>query len=253
MDSEKKKKALSRSSWFRELPEEVLDGLVDRVDAHVLQKGDVLIRKNDLGDSVFMIYSGWVKIVVGDVRGEEVVLNHLGPGEFVGEISLIDQRPRSASVIALSPLEALELKRDDFIKILNKHPEIALYVIINISERMRFSSTYVEKAIQWSQRVADGDYGSASDEIQKTQDATIVDTGKPDDVRANRFLSSFFRMVEGVKAREEKLMSQLHQLTIEIDQVKRDEELDSLVSSEFFQKIKADTQSLKVGRRRGDD
>ena len=243
--SEKIVKALKRSSWFQSLPEEVLKDLATKVISYELEKDEVLIQKNDKGDSVFYIYDGWVKIVAGDALGGEVVLNHLGPGEFVGELSLVDQKPRSASVVALSTIRALELKRDDFINILNENPEIALHIIANISSRMRFTSTYVEKAIQWSYRIAGGDYDLASDEIQKTN---IIDTSKPDDVRANRFLDAFFRMLEGIKSREDALKTQLVQLTIEIDQAMRDEEIDSVINSEIFQKIKAESTQLRGNR-----
>ncbi|MBW8009974.1 MAG: cyclic nucleotide-binding domain-containing protein [Chloroflexi bacterium] len=238
-------KALKHSSWFQSLPDEVLKDLATKVISYELDKDEVLIRKNDKGDSVFYIYDGWVKIVAGDALGGEVVLNHLGPGEFVGELSLVDQKPRSASVVALSSIHALELKRDDFINILYENPEIALHIIANISSRMRFTSTYVEKAIQWSYRIASGDYDFATDEIQKTN---IIDTSKPDDVRANRFLDAFFRMLEGIKSREDALKTQLVQLTIEIDQAKRDEEIDSVINSEIFQKIKAESTQLRGNR-----
>ena len=243
--SKKLVKALKRSSWFQSLPDNVLKDLATKVISYDLEKDEILIRKGDDGDSVFYIYDGWVKIVAGDALGGEVVLNHLGPGEFVGELSLVDQKPRSASVIALSAIQALELKRVDFINILYENPEIALHIIANISSRMRFTSTYVEKAIQWSYRIAGGDYDLASNEIQKTN---IIDTSKPDDVRANRFLDAFFRMLEGIKSRDDDLKTQLVQLTIEIDQAMRDEEIDSIIDSEIFQRIKAESTQLRGNR-----
>ena len=232
---------LKNSSWFHSLTDDSLLELAEKVVHYKLNQDDVLIRKGDAGDSVFYINSGWVKIVAGDTLGGEVVLNHLGPGEFVGELSLVDQKPRSASVIALSEIEAIELKRDDFLAVLDRNPSIALAIIANTSSRMRFSSTYVEKAIQWSHDIAKGDYSFADEEREKTR---IVDSENSDEARANRFLDAFFWMVQGIREREEELRQQLHQLTIEIDHAKRDEEIDAIIDSDIFKKIKEGTNNI---------
>ena len=232
---------LKDSSWFKSLPEESLMGLAQTAIPHSIEKDGVLIQKGDVSDSVFYIQSGWVKIVAGDTLGGEVVLNHLGPGEYVGELSLIDQKPRSASVIGLSPIEALEIKRKDFLKVLDHNPSIALGVIANISSRMRFSSTYVEKAIQWSHDVAKGDYTFVSDQLQKSD---IVDSDNSDEDRAGRFLDAFFRMVQGIMERERELKLQLYELTIEIDQARREEEIDAIIESDIFKRIKDGTKDF---------
>jgi CRP-like cAMP-binding protein len=186
--------------------------------------------------------------VIPDDKDGEIVLNHLGPGEFVGELSLIDQKPRSASVIALSDVDALELRRDDFLEVLNKFPMMSLYVISNISSRMRFTLTYLDKAVHWSYKIAEGDYSFAAEEISKVQNTSIVDNTKPDENRADRFLLAFFKMVEGIQQREKILLDKVYELSIQIDETKRDEELEKLTSTGFFQKLKSETQELRNSR-----
>jgi hypothetical protein len=115
---------------------------------------------------------------------------------------------------------------------------------------MRFSLTYVEKAIQWSYKIAEGDYSFAQEEIQKTQNTFIIDNSRPDDARANRFLTAFFKMVEGVQKREEVLKKQVYELSIKIDPSVRDQEIDSVVSSEFFQKLKDESTEVRKTRPR---
>jgi CRP-like cAMP-binding protein len=247
---EKLVKFLRNTSWFKELPEDVAENLAKKIKPHKIEKDEALMKKGDKGDSVFIIRTGRVKVVISDEGGGEVVLNHLGPSEFVGELSLIDQKPRSATVVALSPVDALELKRKDFLELLEKYPILSLYVIINISSRMRFSLTYVEKAIQWSYKIAEGDYSFAQEEIQKTQNTFIIDNSRPDDARANRFLTAFFKMVEGVQKREEVLKKQVYELSIKIDPSVRDQEIDSVVSSEFFQKLKDESTEVRKTRPR---
>ncbi len=245
------KKFLQKTDWFRNMPPEVIESLSKKIEHHRLKKGEALITIGDQGDSVFIIRQGWVKIVIPDEKEGEIVINHLGPGEFVGELSLVDQKPRSASVIALSePFEAVELRRDDFIELLNQFPMMGLYVISNISNRMRFTLTYLDKAIHWSYKIAEGDYSFAAEEISKAQSTYIVDNTRPDEIRANRFLSAFFQMVQEVQEREDLLMQKVRELSIKIDQSKRDEELDLLTRTAFFQKLKMETKQIREERQR---
>lgn len=243
---------LQKTSWFSDLPTDVVSSLAEKIIRHELPKGGTLIKIGSTGDSVFIIRNGWVKIVIPDeVKGGEVVLNHLGPGEFVGELSLVDQKPRSASVIAISDgLEALELKRDDFIELLKEFPMMALFVISNISNRMRYTLTYLDKAIHWSYKIAEGDYSFAAEEINKAQQFSIVDNSKPDETRADRFLLAFFQMVERVQAREELLINKVKELTIKIDESKRDAELENLTGSKFFEKLQSESRKIRDERRK---
>lgn len=242
---------LQKTDWFRNMPPDVIHSLSEKVEVHLLKKGEPLIRIGDRGDSVFIIRRGWVKVAIPDEKEGEVVLNHLGPGEFVGELSLVDQRPRSASVITISDdLEAVEITRDDFLELLNQFPMMGLYVIINISNRMRYTLTYLDKAIHWSYKVAEGDYDFATEEISKAQEADIVDNTRPDETRANRFLMAFFRMVQEVQGREELLIEKVRELSIKIDKEKRDQELASLTGTSFFEKLKSETQQLREERQK---
>jgi CRP-like cAMP-binding protein len=242
---------LQKTSWFGDLPSDVISSLAEKVEQHQFNKGESIIEIGSTGDSVFIIRNGWVKIVIPDENNGEVVLNHLGPGEFVGELSLVDQKPRSASVIAISDgVEIVELCRDDFLEVLNEHPEMALFVIANVSNRMRYTLTYLDKAIHWSYKIAEGDYSFAQEEINQAQQASIVDNTKPDETRADRFLLAFFQMVERVQAREDMLIEKVKELSIKIDKGKRDEELDSLTRSAFFEKLMTDSRKIREDRRK---
>jgi CRP-like cAMP-binding protein len=241
---------IKQTSWFENLPDDVTESLAEKADHHVLKKGEAIIKIGDKSDSVFIIQEGWVKIVIPEEKEGEIVLNHLGPGEFVGELSLIDQKPRSASVIALSKLKAVEISRNDFLDVLNRFPMMGLYVISNISSRMRFMLTYLDKAVHWSHKIAEGDYSFAAKEISKVQKTAIIDNTNPDDVRANRFLIAFFEMVEGVQKREQILIEKVQELVIHIDESKRDEELASLIGTGFFKKLQDESKGLRDSRNK---
>ena len=209
----------------------------------------MLFRKGDPGDSLYMIRTGWVKIVTEDAQHKELVLNKCGPGEVIGEMSLIDSAPRSASVVALTPVEILVLKREAFLEELGAHPTLAMDVMRNISGRLRFATTYIEKAIEWSQRIAEGDYSFAIQQIKDNQDS-IAGVRQPDEARAAELLSAFFRLVEGVKQREETLKQQVRELKIQIDEAKRKQEVEDLTGSDFFARLKAQSEELRRQRAR---
>ena len=244
-------KFLQKTSWFSNLPADVINSLGEKIKTLDLKKDESLIEIGSTGDSVFIIRDGWVKIVIPDDKDGEIVLNHLGPGEFVGELSLVDQKPRSASVIAISEdLKALELNREDFLNLLNEFPMMALFVISNISNRMRYTLTYLDKAVHWSYKIAEGDYSFAAEEINRAQQSSIVDNSKTDETRADRFLLAFFQMVQEVQAREDLLIKKVKELSIKIDENKHDKELDSLTRSSFFEKLQSDTRRIREDRRK---
>lgn len=225
------------------LPEEAVEALAAQVTPHQLRTGDILFRKGDEGNAAYVIHRGWVKIVTENEAGEELVLNHCGPGEVVGEMALIDREPRSAGIIALGPVEALELKRDAFLQVLSGQPMLALDIMRNFSARLRFSTTYIEKAIAWSRRIAAGDYHVAIEQIES--DSNVVDRSKTDDSRANELLAAFFEMVEGVREREETLKQQVRDLSIEIDESRRRQAYEEVAESDFFKDLKSSIKQIR--------
>ncbi len=239
---------LKQSEWFSNLPDEVIHLLMVRVKSHQVPPGQAIIQRGQQDDSVFMIQSGWVKVVIPEEGEEgEMVLNHVGPGEMVGELSLVDQRPRSASVIALSDLNVLELTRRDFLEIMQEYPMMGLHMLITTSKRMRFVLTYLEQAVAWSHKIAEGDYSFLEDEKEGSR-AAIVDHSSSDTARANRFLAAFFQMAQDVQKRERELKEQVKQLIIQIDSGKRDHEIEQIVGSDFFTKLKLETLQIREDR-----
>ncbi len=233
---------LRKTSLFSGLSDEMLEALAKGTATRKLAPGDILMKKGDLADSLFIINEGWVKIVTVDSKGDELIINKCGPGEVIGEMALLDSGPRSASVVALENSEALELKNDVFQDVLDNHPEISLAIIRSYSNRLRFSTTYIERAIDWSQKIAEGDY-SFIDQTQQLSKNT-----ETDDDKATQLLSAFFTMVRKVKEREDGLKQQLEQLTFEIDQARRKQEFEEITSTEFYSKLKEQARTLRQKR-----
>jgi CRP-like cAMP-binding protein len=239
---------LKKQPLFSRAPETILAQLSRQVKMRSLDKGDILLRQNETSVSLFMIRSGWVKVVVTGAKGEEVVLNQYGPGQIIGEMSLIDHSPSAHTVIALRPTEALEIKYDDVRKLLNEYPQLAVSFLQEMANRVRFANTYIEESIAWCRRVAAGDYGFVQEQIEQAQ-STIVDTSHSDQARASAFLSVFFKMAQDIQKREEALRRQVQQLIIEIDQVKRQREVKAITESDSFETLQMTAQKLRAKRQ----
>ncbi|MCB9076539.1 MAG: SpoIIE family protein phosphatase [Anaerolineaceae bacterium] len=195
---------LKRMPLFTGLSEETLAQIAAGTELCDIAKDEVLIQKGDHGNSLFIIRSGWVKIVTEGLENKELVLNQLGPGQIIGETLLVNRGPYSATAIALSPLQVLKLKYETFLAALQQNPSLALAFISKLSDRLRFANVYIEKAIEWSHYIAEGNYTPIQNQIQMTHN-TIVDTGQTDEIRIGAFLSALFRMIKGVRRRQETL------------------------------------------------
>jgi CRP-like cAMP-binding protein len=100
-------------------------------------KGSVIVFEDDPGDALYLVARGQVKVVLIGEDGREVILSVLGEGNFFGEMSLIDEKPRSATVIAMVDSIVLVLRREDFQTRLRTSPEIAIALLRELSRRLR--------------------------------------------------------------------------------------------------------------------
>ncbi len=106
------------------------------IEKHV-PKGQVVLTEGEVGDSLYTIASGRVKVFIGDEDGREVILKILGPGDFFGEMSLIDSQPRSASVSTLEASVFRVLSHQDFEMCLERAPRIGSTVMQALAKRLR--------------------------------------------------------------------------------------------------------------------
>lgn len=101
--------------------------------------GAYLTRQGQDGGLMFVIVDGTADVVSESVRREvpAKVIGRLGPGDVVGELSLIDGRARSASVVATSPVQVLELASDDFRRLIHQSPKFVTAVLRGLSGKVR--------------------------------------------------------------------------------------------------------------------
>jgi CRP/FNR family cyclic AMP-dependent transcriptional regulator len=132
-----KRKASSVVNVLSELPETLLSEFFEDATSHNLREGETLFRAGDVGDGCYRIETGLVKIVVASQQGEERIISLLGPGAIVGELSMIDGGPRSASVVAIADCSLSFVSRATFQKYTEAHPELASYLVGTLARRLR--------------------------------------------------------------------------------------------------------------------
>lgn len=100
-------------------------------------KNTVIINENDVADSLYVIESGKVKVYCSDKNGKEFIMNTLGSGDYFGELALLDDDRRSASVRTMEKADFCIIYKQDFNQVLDQHPNIAKTLIRNITRRVR--------------------------------------------------------------------------------------------------------------------
>lgn len=122
---------------FASFPDEQLRALVTVVTRRSAPRGSTIMAAGDPTDSLYIVISGRLKVMMGDADGKEVILTIIGPGEFFGEMGLIDDSPRSASVVAIEPCELLSITKRDFKAALAQNFEMAMAVMRGLVRRLR--------------------------------------------------------------------------------------------------------------------
>ena len=137
MSAETQWQHLTRVGIFADLDEADRRALAACMKPRAYGTGEVIVGQEDAGDSLFLLTAGRVKVVLYGDSGREVILSILKPGEIFGEMSLLDNQPRSASVMAVEASQALVLERAAFVRHLHDHPNTALAVMRELSRRLR--------------------------------------------------------------------------------------------------------------------
>jgi CRP-like cAMP-binding protein len=122
---------------FTQLSDEEVTRVTQAARERTYPKNSVILFEDDPGDALYVVLTGEVKVVLIGEDGREVILSILRSGDFFGEMSLIDNQPRSAHVIATEASNLMVLRRDEFRDCLEQAPRIALGLLQALSRRLR--------------------------------------------------------------------------------------------------------------------
>ena len=135
--------SLARVPLFRRLEPEELEHLAEEVDQVNYQAGETIFHEHDRGDALYILEEGTVRIWVMDEDVHEVTLAELKPGDFFGELAVLDRGERSSSATAITDIHLHRLSSDDFQQFLIDHPDASIDVICEIAARMRQTNLLV--------------------------------------------------------------------------------------------------------------
>ena len=131
---------LAEVPFFQLLDNEERNILASQLDVVRFKTGELLFSYGDPGDSMFVIREGEVEVFFKDDTGARIVLETAREGDFFGELSLLDNGPRTASVVALRDTEALRVDRGDLTYLLRTQPRAALHLLAAMGRRMRVTT-----------------------------------------------------------------------------------------------------------------
>jgi CRP/FNR family cyclic AMP-dependent transcriptional regulator len=124
---------------FEPLHDEVLRNIAASGVVRTFPRNTVLINEGDVGDALFVILSGRVKVYSSNEAGREFVIDFHGAGEYVGEMTL-DGEPRSASVMTVEPTTCAVVNRAQFRDFILAHPDFAMHLIDRLIHRLRVTT-----------------------------------------------------------------------------------------------------------------
>lgn len=144
MAQDENKAFLKRVPLFSGLTDSQIERLAAGSVRRNFPRGRTIVAEGEPSQSLYILLSGRAKVQRSDTEGKEVILAVLGPGECFGEMSLIDDAPRSASVITLESSDFMSIAKDSFKAMLISSPEICMRIMKGLVKRLREADKKIE-------------------------------------------------------------------------------------------------------------
>jgi uncharacterized membrane protein len=122
---------------FASLDDDEAGTLRELLQVRDVERGTPIFRAGDVGDAMYLIESGRIRISVRDAEGNEVTLAELAQGDFFGEMAILDGQPRAADAVAIEATRLAVLLREDFIAFVQRNPGVALEMMAALTMRLR--------------------------------------------------------------------------------------------------------------------
>ncbi|MBL8468396.1 MULTISPECIES: Crp/Fnr family transcriptional regulator [Methyloversatilis] len=129
---------------FSGLPDSSLEPVAKVANMRRVPRGSIVVRAGDKTDFVYLVLSGSLKVLVSDEEGREVILSMLGPGELFGEMGVLDDNPRSATVVTVVPSDLIVIAKSDFKRVLQENFEVSMFIMRNLVARLRTADRKIE-------------------------------------------------------------------------------------------------------------
>lgn len=144
MAQDENKAFLKRVALFSGLTDTQIERLAAGSVRRSFPKGRTIVAEGEPSQSLYILLSGRAKVQRSDTEGKEVILAVLGPGECFGEMSLIDDAPRSASVITIESCDFMSINKESFKTMMVSSPEISMRIMKGLVKRLREADKKIE-------------------------------------------------------------------------------------------------------------
>jgi len=129
---------------FETLDDECLKPLTRVAMLRHIPRHTIVLNAGDHTDNIYFVLAGALKVQISDEEGREVILSMLGPGELFGEMGVLDDHPRSATVLAVESSEVVMIGKADFKQCLVENPDVSLFIMRNLTKRLRLADRNIE-------------------------------------------------------------------------------------------------------------
>ena len=140
-----KREALLASPFFAHMKPTEIDELIASATDRRAARGTLIFSKGDPGTFMLAVLNGHIRVGATSLDGREVTLNVIGPGEIVGEIALLDGKPRSATAIAVDDTAMMVIERHVFLPFLLRHEGLVERLLVVLCDRLRNTSLALEE------------------------------------------------------------------------------------------------------------
>lgn len=137
--------SLRRCRLFSHVDEQALNRLVSRMRLRRFHRHEVIFHGGDVGDSLQVVASGGVKITLTSAEGDEAIITALKPGDFFGELAILDGHPRSTTATAIDATETLALPREAFRQLLAEDHQLVEALLTALAQELRRLTGHVEE------------------------------------------------------------------------------------------------------------
>jgi CRP/FNR family cyclic AMP-dependent transcriptional regulator len=145
MPSNEIRQILAQNAWFASLPEPLADKLLEKSKFKTLHDQQILHQKNDFADGFHCVISGRIRISNFTVEGKELVLTWIQPGNWFGEISLIDGHPRTHDAHAEDTTTLLKVPKFAFDQLFKEHPDWSRHIMRLLCQRVRATFSLIDE------------------------------------------------------------------------------------------------------------
>lgn len=228
---------LRKVALFSQLSDSVLAEIAEALKPRRLAAGEILFNQGDPGEELVIVADGRISIFAPSTDASQAVqpIRIFHAGELLGEMALIDHKPRSLSARAEAPSQIFTLHGDDFRRLLAQNPDIALAVMTGLSDRTRYTTDFLSEVRKWVKLIAEGAY----------QPGAGMETGAYADPSLASLAAEFTQMAARVHEREEQLRREVTQLRIEVDQTRRKREVEQITGSDYYKKLKEQAKNIR--------